>query len=236
VTDDWSMDDLWQQYVNDPERPRQEHMRAEFVRAEAYQQIKRLRIAHGGPLVFVEINVVVALCDACKHFECRALETVKPLPQVTHDRFWIEGYRALGLSRRELTHVRRAVREGFSVRCCECAAGIQVGGGEGFYLRRVPLSSYFDLDLTIGERVAPRMKAIMRELFGDCCALCGGPATTVDHIVARSRGGVNEVANLQPMCERCNAEKADAEVRTVTIEVTFPLRPPPSDGYEGVVW
>jgi hypothetical protein len=86
--------------------------------------------------------------------------------------------------------VSAAVRERFSVRCCECASDIQVGGGEGYYLRRVPLSSYFNLDsdLTIGKRVAQRVKAIVRELFGDCCALCGGPATTFDHIVARSRG------------------------------------------------
>jgi hypothetical protein len=120
------------------------------------------------------------------------------------------------------------------VRCWECASDIQVGGGEGFYLRRVPLSSYFDLDLTKGARVAPRVKAIVRELFGGL--LRALRRAGADHIVARSRGGVNEVANLQPMCERCNAEKADAEVRTETIEVTFPLRPPPSDGYEGVVW
>jgi len=32
---------------------------------------------------------------------------------------------------------------------------------------------------------------------------------TVDHIIPASKGGQRTVENLQPMCERCNAKKAD---------------------------
>lgn len=33
---------------------------------------------------------------------------------------------------------------------------------------------------------------------------------TVDHIKPKAKGGSNKMKNLQPMCERCNIEKADS--------------------------
>jgi hypothetical protein len=40
------------------------------------------------------------------------------------------------------------------------------------------------------------------------CALCGQPgADTVDHITPVSRGGTNELANLQPAHRSCNRAK-----------------------------
>ena len=44
------------------------------------------------------------------------------------------------------------------------------------------------------------------------------------------------MTNLQPLCQSCNQEKADKEVDVVDAVLTFPLRPPPSDGFEGVIW
>lgn len=41
------------------------------------------------------------------------------------------------------------------------------------------------------------------------CA-CGAAATEVDHILALSKGGTNEWANLQPMCKPCHARKTVA--------------------------
>lgn len=32
---------------------------------------------------------------------------------------------------------------------------------------------------------------------------------TIDHIHPKSKGGKNEIENLQPMCNSCNAKKAD---------------------------
>ncbi|MEG6507059.1 HNH endonuclease [Nitratidesulfovibrio sp. 1201_IL3209] len=37
------------------------------------------------------------------------------------------------------------------------------------------------------------------------------PATDVDHIVARSRGGTDDRANLQPLCHRCHSRKTARE-------------------------
>jgi hypothetical protein len=41
------------------------------------------------------------------------------------------------------------------------------------------------------------------------CHYCDQPATTRDHIVPRSRAGVNEPVNVVPSCDRCNRAKGD---------------------------
>lgn len=44
---------------------------------------------------------------------------------------------------------------------------------------------------------------------GERCAYCGRAATTVDHIVPRSRGGEDTWENLVACCIRCNNAKGD---------------------------
>lgn len=41
------------------------------------------------------------------------------------------------------------------------------------------------------------------------CFACGEPATTVDHIIPRSKGGKNSRKNRQPACKACNEAKGD---------------------------
>jgi 5-methylcytosine-specific restriction endonuclease McrA len=41
------------------------------------------------------------------------------------------------------------------------------------------------------------------------CAYCGAPATTVDHVLPRSRGGPDTWENLVACCVRCNNAKGD---------------------------
>lgn len=41
------------------------------------------------------------------------------------------------------------------------------------------------------------------------CGYCRGTATTVDHILPRSRGGRNVWKNTVAACDRCNQRKAD---------------------------
>ena len=36
---------------------------------------------------------------------------------------------------------------------------------------------------------------------------CGQPATDVDHIIAKARGGRDELGNLRCMCHRCHSRK-----------------------------
>jgi 5-methylcytosine-specific restriction endonuclease McrA len=41
------------------------------------------------------------------------------------------------------------------------------------------------------------------------CHYCGGPATTVDHVIPKSKGGTNAWNNLVAACRRCNGSKQD---------------------------
>ena len=55
---------------------------------------------------------------------------------------------------------------------------------------------------------------------GAVCGYCGGHATTVDHILPRSRGGKNSWLNTAAACGGCNQRKGD---RTPA-EAGMPLR------------
>lgn len=47
------------------------------------------------------------------------------------------------------------------------------------------------------------------EWFDGVCAYCQNPATTFDHIVPLSRGGLTEPGNIVPACRSCNSSKRD---------------------------
>lgn len=47
---------------------------------------------------------------------------------------------------------------------------------------------------------------------GGRCAYCGAAATSVDHVVPRSRGGTHTWENVVSACARCNHLKADRAV------------------------
>lgn len=57
-------------------------------------------------------------------------------------------------------------------------------------------------------RVALTTRAVLRR-DDRVCAYCGGTATTVDHVIPRSRGGRNSWENVVACCRRCNSKKAD---------------------------
>lgn len=48
------------------------------------------------------------------------------------------------------------------------------------------------------------------EAKGKACAYCGGPYEEIDHIVPFTRGGLHELANLNPSCAACNRSKAQS--------------------------
>ncbi len=66
---------------------------------------------------------------------------------------------------------------------------------------------------------------------GGCCAYCDAPATSLDHVVPRSRGGAHIWENVVSCCRRCNHVKAD---RTVS-ELGWRLRRLPQTP-SGAAW
>lgn len=47
--------------------------------------------------------------------------------------------------------------------------------------------------------------------FGGVCAFCSRDATTFDHFIPLSRGGLDRLGNLVPACRSCNCSKSDSD-------------------------
>jgi 5-methylcytosine-specific restriction endonuclease McrA len=55
-----------------------------------------------------------------------------------------------------------------------------------------------------------RFRLVLQRPEGAWCAYCWRPATTVDHVEPRSRGGSSvALDNLVPCCGSCNFDKDD---------------------------
>lgn len=55
-----------------------------------------------------------------------------------------------------------------------------------------------------------------RALFardGGRCVYCSAPATSIDHVIPRSRGGAHNWENVVSACHRCNHLKADKPLK-----------------------
>lgn len=77
------------------------------------------------------------------------------------------------------------------------------------YVRRIPVS---------------RRGILRRDRFR--CAYCSQPATTIDHVVPRSRGGEDTWENLVASCFKCNNVKGDRLLRDLGWSLRVPPRMP----------
>lgn len=61
---------------------------------------------------------------------------------------------------------------------------------------------------------------------GGRCVYCGAPATSLDHVIPRSRGGSHEWENVVSACRRCNHVKGDRSISDLGWRMrTHPWRP-----------
>ena len=60
---------------------------------------------------------------------------------------------------------------------------------------------------------------------GGRCVYCSAPATSIDHVVPRSRGGGHIWENVVSACHKCNHLKADRELK----EIGWRLRQSPRE-------
>ncbi|MEY2960144.1 MAG: hypothetical protein RLZZ01_2712, partial [Actinomycetota bacterium] len=58
------------------------------------------------------------------------------------------------------------------------------------------------------------------------CQYCEGRADSIDHVVPRSRGGVDAWENLVAACRPCNARKRDRTPEEAGMRLLRPCRPP----------
>ena len=66
---------------------------------------------------------------------------------------------------------------------------------------------------------------------GQTCVYCGGSATSIDHVVPRSRGGTHTWDNVVAACRRCNHTKADRSLAELGWKLPHPPRSP-----SGAAW
>jgi 5-methylcytosine-specific restriction endonuclease McrA len=66
---------------------------------------------------------------------------------------------------------------------------------------------------------------------GGRCVYCGGVATSVDHVVPRSRGGKHSWDNVVAACRRCNHVKADRHLAEIGWRMRHQPAPP-----SGLAW
>jgi 5-methylcytosine-specific restriction endonuclease McrA len=66
---------------------------------------------------------------------------------------------------------------------------------------------------------------------GQTCVYCGGSATSIDHVVPRSRGGTHTWDNVVAACRRCNHTKADRSLAELGWALPSPPRTP-----SGAAW
>lgn len=230
------MDRLWQEYVW--QAPRHEADHQPRKQQQVCEAIRRARRGHNH-MTAVNLWVLVPQCMGCAYSEARGMEV--PLqPADVYGPSLATDYAALGFSRREIQEVRYAIKDGsWRPRCYWCGSAIDVMG-EGFRVGRTDILERFGIDTHKGEKPPKWMKEALLRGFGGRCAGCRKRLTpnktTFDHIVPASKGGMTEMTNLQVLCQRCNAAKGDQDVEVMDVELTFPLRPPPSDGFDGVIW
>ena len=65
---------------------------------------------------------------------------------------------------------------------------------------------------------------------GQTCVYCGGSATSIDHVVPRSRGGTHTWDNVVAACRRCNHTKADRSLAELGWSLPHPPRTPERRG------
>jgi 5-methylcytosine-specific restriction endonuclease McrA len=80
-------------------------------------------------------------------------------------------------------------------------------------------------------RAVPLTRRAIFARDGGRCVYCSAPATSIDHVVPRSRGGEHAWHNVVSACHRCNHVKADRHLK----ELGWRLRRSPHEPL-GVAW
>lgn len=75
------------------------------------------------------------------------------------------------------------------------------------------------------EGTAATRRGVLRR-DGHQCAYCGKAASTVDHVLPKSRGGADSWENMVACCLRCNNAKGDRTLNQLGWQLRFRPQPP----------
>lgn len=85
----------------------------------------------------------------------------------------------------------------------------------------VAFRQYINVPFTARRRVAPWSRQLMLRRDNFECAYCGKSANTVDHIVPRSKGGLNGWLNTVAACSPCNNRKGNKTLEQFGVPLRF---------------
>ena len=100
----------------------------------------------------------------------------------------------------------------------------------------VPVPSVLRLTRYVRVPYRAQVPLTRRAVFardGGRCVYCGAAATSLDHVVPRSRGGAHTWENVVASCARCNHTKADRAIGRPGLAVRHTAESPVRDGLAG---
>lgn len=215
---------------------------------EGLQEVAQYRRELGGHKVNLTVSVIMPICLDCAYdwrYYYFGLE-YSDVPQISLEN-WSLDLLLLGVPLSDISDMEDEIAEEIEETrgpfCCQCKRPLPYWEDEesACHSVEVPLSEYISHQSEEkSTSVSKSLKKVILEAYGENCFGCDkslkGTEVTIDHIIPKSKGGKADIFNLQPLCESCNQEKADQVPLEKNIVLHFPLRPMPSDSYEGLFW
>jgi len=190
---------------------------------------------------FLRLKIMVPVCADCWVYEAR----MEPdIPHVMPDT-WEMDLLLMGFPPTVIDQLKEEIEEGISEErgplCHYCNRWLPWWeDDDGCHTETIEFADYFGFEDKESPAVSKALRKRIVKMYGRKCFACGQKLTTdeitVDHIVARSNAGTGEQINLQVLCQRCNNAKGNIQVQEREAVLHFPMRPVPSDAYEGVTW
>jgi len=190
---------------------------------------------------FLRLEVLVPVCTDCWLYEAH----MEPdLPHITPDG-WQVDLLLMGFPPGVLDQLEKEIAEGVGSErgpfCHYCGIWLPYWEYEdGCFTQSIPFEDYFGFKDIEHTAVSKALRKRIAELYGQKCFSCGRKLKkaeiTIDHIVDRVHGGTSELVNIQLLCDQCNNSKGDVLAQEKRAALHFPMRPVPSDAYEGVTW
>jgi 5-methylcytosine-specific restriction endonuclease McrA len=107
----------------------------------------------------------------------------------------------------------------------ECVEGDPVWAAREAYERPAVILLTRYVRIPGARRVPVTRRGVLRR-DAHRCAYCGKAATTIDHVLPRSRGGADSWENLVACCLRCNNAKGDRTPQEMGWELRLIPQPP----------
>lgn len=209
---------------------------------QALEAVTKYRRELGGHTINLSVSVMQPICINC--VDSRLYEGI---PDISADN-WTMDLLLLGFHPDVISKMEEQITIGIDETvqgpfCYDCNRPLPywIDEDSACCYVEVPFSQYVGhVPEPTAKSVSKSLKKVIIKAYGATCFGCERDLKrgeiTIDHIVPKAQGGKADRFNLQPLCCSCNQEKDDKPPLEQELVLNFPLRPLPSDAYEGMVW